>query len=256
MAVYDLTANINYITNNTNYEKLTFIAHSQGTCQYFIKYTLDPEFIERHVERFVGIGPVVNVFNTTSFIVKFLRNTHIMKFMDYIHVKNMLVFPNALYQMISKFCSKVGFVCQNIISFFAEEYATNNIDFEYLFSQGLIYEPGGTSAKNVNHWVQFYETKEYAHFDYGKEENLKRYGEELPPKYDISKFKDYKIKSFVTSSNADPFSKEEDCHSVFSLIDKKYLKTKHLFNYNHLDYLWSRKATTDLYHEVLKFLDH
>ncbi len=64
MAMYDLTANVFYIKNITNWEKLYYLGHSQGSVQYFIKYTLNPEFIEENIEKFVAIGTVVNVFNT------------------------------------------------------------------------------------------------------------------------------------------------------------------------------------------------
>lgn len=30
------------------------------------------------------------------------------------------------------------------------------------------YEPGGTSTKNLVHWIQTYKKKELAFFDYGK----------------------------------------------------------------------------------------
>jgi predicted alpha/beta hydrolase len=64
MAMYDFTANVFYIKNITGCEKLYYVGHSQGSVQYFIKYTQNPEFIEENIEKFVAIGTVVNVFNT------------------------------------------------------------------------------------------------------------------------------------------------------------------------------------------------
>jgi len=64
MAIYDLTANVFYIKNITKYEKIHYIGHSQGTVQYFIKYSINPDFIEENIDKFVSIGTVVNVFNT------------------------------------------------------------------------------------------------------------------------------------------------------------------------------------------------
>jgi pimeloyl-ACP methyl ester carboxylesterase len=68
MAVYDLTANINYIKKHTGYAKINYLGHSQGTVQYFIQYTLNPEFIENSIDKFISTGTVVNVFNTVKFI--------------------------------------------------------------------------------------------------------------------------------------------------------------------------------------------
>lgn len=64
MALYDLPANIKYIKNITKFDKIHYIGHSQGTVQYFIKYTLNPEFMENNIDKFISIGTVVNVFNT------------------------------------------------------------------------------------------------------------------------------------------------------------------------------------------------
>ena len=66
MAVFDLTANVFYIKNLTKFEKVTYIGHSQGTVQYFIQHTINPNFIEKNIEKFVSLGTVVNVFNTVS----------------------------------------------------------------------------------------------------------------------------------------------------------------------------------------------
>jgi len=66
MVKYDITANVFYIKSVTNYEKIDYIGHSQGTVQYFISYAINPYFIEENIDRFVALGTVVNVFNTVK----------------------------------------------------------------------------------------------------------------------------------------------------------------------------------------------
>ena len=46
-------------------------------------------------------------------------------------------------------------------------------------------EPGGTSLKNLMHWLQTMESGIFSKYDYGKEKNLEIYGSELPPAYDL-----------------------------------------------------------------------
>ena len=48
---------------------------------------------------------------------------------------------------------------------------------------------GGTSTKNLLHWVQMIRTKRFRPFDYGHAKNMKVYGQSSPPDYDISNFK-------------------------------------------------------------------
>ena len=64
MAVYDFPASLLYIKRLTQKDKIFYIGHSQGSIQYFINYTLDPEFIEQHIEKFVSIGTLINIFST------------------------------------------------------------------------------------------------------------------------------------------------------------------------------------------------
>jgi hypothetical protein len=66
MAIYDLPANVRYIKNITGWDKISYVGHSQGSVQYFIQYTQDPEFVENNIDKFVALGTVVNVFNTVS----------------------------------------------------------------------------------------------------------------------------------------------------------------------------------------------
>ena len=80
-----------------------------------------------------------------------------------------------------------------------------------------------------------------------------KYGQITPPAYDLEKFKNYKIKSLMTISNADPFSKKEDCQHIFKHINKEFITIKNLTDYNHLDYLWSKSAKVDIYDDIIEF---
>ena len=41
--------------------------------------------------------------------------------------------------------------------------------------------PCGSSFKSVKHYKQLMQKKSFEYFDYGKDENLKKYGQETPP---------------------------------------------------------------------------
>ncbi len=174
--------------------------------------------------------------------------------MEKISVKNLLVFDNFMYDLISNFCRKLSFFCKPVVQYFAEDHPTNRIDFNKLF-ENFAYSPGGTSARNVNHWIQLFSTKEFTQYDYGMEMNYVKYGQSKPPSYDLTKFRKYKVKSFMTTSDSDPFSKIDDCYEhLFRYVNRSHLKIKHLKNYNHLDYLWSSDAVKDIYSDIVEFL--
>ena len=56
-----------------------------------------------------------------------------------------------------------------------------------LFSE-FLYVPVGTSSKNIIHWMQMYNTKRLARYDYGEKKNMQIYGTKEPPIYDLSIF--------------------------------------------------------------------
>jgi hypothetical protein len=86
------------------------------------------------------------------------------------------------------------------------------------------YEPGGTSSKNLAHWIQMYKSKKHNYFDYGAKKNKEIYGRETPPEYDLTKFKNFNISSFITESDNDSLIYPEDTQMFLDLIDKENLK--------------------------------
>ena len=146
-------------------------------------------------------------------------------------------------------------MCKTLINALIETKITNRADWKKL-TDLFFYEPGGTSTKNLMHWIQLYDTQELAEFDYGKKENIKIYGTEKPPKYNVQNWKSWKIPSFITFSDADPYSVDEDTNYFLNHVENKdNFVFKRLKNYNHLDYIWSEDAKNDLYYDIFSFLD-
>ena len=102
-----------------------------------------------------------------------------------------------------------------------EDHHTGRVDIHKFFQREFGHFPGGTSVRNVNHWVQHLEYKKFNQFDFGKEENLKKYGTADPPEYDLSKFKNYTVPSLFFTSNSDPYAKSEDVEHLFQYFKNK-----------------------------------
>ena len=124
-----------------------------------------------------------------------------------------------------------------------------------LFSE-FLYVPAGTSSKNLRHWMQIYNSKRLAKYDYGSKKNLEIYGNQTSPEYDLSKFKNYKVKSLLYTSDKDPFSNFDDLNHLTKYLNEKYVPIKRMKNYNHMDFLWSEDAMEDIYKPIIKFLKY
>ena len=57
---------------------------------------------------------------------------------------------------------------------------SDNIEWENLKSF-YYYGPAGSSAKNIEHWMQIIGANELRMYDYGKKKNLQIYKNILPP---------------------------------------------------------------------------
>ena len=68
--------------------------------------------------------------------------------------------------------------------------------------------PSGSSLKSFEHFAQLMVSKRFQRFDYGTEENIKRYGTEIPPEIDLQSISGVKI--IVIAGTLDRLAPIED----------------------------------------------
>ena len=256
MAIYDLPANVDYIKEKTGFEKIDYICHSQGGLIYFIMYTMNQKFIEENFEHFISLGTVITTFTSESNLIKLGSYSKLPEIVDTLHINNILCFNKFFYDAISNFCKFFNKPCYNIVKFIvSNNFETKRINMSKLFSE-FLYVPAGTSSKNLRHWMQIYNTKRLARYDYGEKKNLEIYKTKKSPIYDLSEFKNYKIKSRLYTSDKDLFSNIDDLHHLTKYLNDKYVQIKRMINYNHMDFLWSDDAKEDIYLPIINFLKY
>ncbi len=255
MAQYDLPAILNLIKKRDNVEKVDYIGHSQGTLMFYLNYMSNPDFLESSINKFIGIANVPNLNNASHFLLKVAEIT---KIAELIPIKNFLSFPIEMGEVLVPFCQgKAKILCQSILKLcFGGLTDTGRVDYDRLGKNIFLYEPGGTSLQNMKHWLQIFSDKKLLKFDYGsKSKNKEHYGTEKPPEYDLTKMKNYSIKSMVTTSDADPYCNPEDTLDFLKKIeDQSVVEVLSLTNYDHIDYLWSDSAYEEIYPKILDFL--
>ena len=254
IAQYDLPAVINYIKERDKVEKVTYIGHSQGTLIYFLSYMNNPEFLEKNIKKYVALGTVPNVNNATHFLIKLFEKSGIL---NLIPIQNFLTFPKEIGKIFVPFCtSKARGLCNKILSVcFGGLEDTGRIDYERLGKTIFMYEPGGTSLRNMKHWIQIYKAKRLQKYDYGELKNLIHYGSVNPPVYDLNQMKKYSIPSLMTISDADPFANPQDTIEFIDNIENKNIvQILSLSNYNHIDYFWADSAIEEIFPKVIDFI--
>lgn len=109
--------------------------------------------------------------------------------------------------------------------------------------------PAGTSNKNLEHWEQGVKRETFQAYDYGNDdENMKHYGQRLPPLYDLSKFQ---LKVAIFSGSNDYLADPEDVSRLLKeLPADKIVYQNNQDDYAHCDFVWAPNASTRIYPKV------
>ena len=253
MAEYDLPALLEFVKKRDGIEKVDYWGHSQGTLMYFLAYMNDPEYMEKSINKFAGVGTVPNLNNCPHPLIKLIDQ---LKLAETFPLKNVFMFSTEIGKYIKSACN--GFakdICISVLNVGLGK--TGRIDYDKILEVLPIYEPGGTSIQNCRHWVQMYREKKLRKYDYGSSvENLKHYGSTDAPLYDLSKMNGYSIPSFTTTSDADPFCNPQDTLEFLQNIDNQdVFEVLSLKNYGHLDYIWTDDGYNEVLPRIIKFFD-
>ncbi len=84
----------------------------------------------------------------------------------------------------------------------------------------LSHTPAGTSVKNMAHWAQMVRKKQFCMFDFGKQENLKRYGQEKAPVYHLDQIR---VPIALFSGGEDILADPLDVNRLESELNKNYI---------------------------------
>eukprot|EP00013_Stygamoeba_regulata_P029755 CAMPEP_0177655296 /NCGR_PEP_ID=MMETSP0447-20121125/14874_1 /TAXON_ID=0 /ORGANISM="Stygamoeba regulata, Strain BSH-02190019" /LENGTH=300 /DNA_ID=CAMNT_0019159171 /DNA_START=527 /DNA_END=1429 /DNA_ORIENTATION=- len=193
MAQFDVPDTVNYILSCTDASRLAYVGHSEGTTQLFAALAIDPS-LEKSLNCFVGLGPVMTVRHITSPFLRmaaFLRLDRVLYFLG-VKKSFMSVSSGSFMRVVlGLFCAFfpvevddiLGLLCGKARSRFSKK-------------AGMLWgehEPGGTSMRNLQHWVQMINggreplERTFCKFDYGRAGNMEVYGAPCPPPYAVDR---------------------------------------------------------------------
>ncbi|GFX98846.1 gastric triacylglycerol lipase [Trichonephila clavipes] len=111
--------------------------------------------------------------------------------------------------------------------------------------------PAGSSVKSVAHFGQMIES-DFAKFDYGKRENIARYGQATPPKYNLSSITTpVALISGLNDNLADPADVAIVANQLKSLVSNYVIP---LPDFNHIDFVTAIHGKKLVFDEVERLL--
>ena len=267
MADYDFPDMVEYIVQATNYQKLAFIGHSQGTTQAFAALASHPP-LQHRIALFVALGPAAFVRYTDSIPLLILAQLHSDELFEFLGQHEFFPARKATADIFGQVCRASALACVSILTAICG-FNEHNLNLTRL-PVYVEYAPSGTSVKNMAAWAQLIRQSSeqgkslFRRYDYGSECftrskypqncNRREYGQDRPPSYDLSGLANVPIALFsgVQDKLADPV----DVQTLREALPKGAVVYDHTeLSFQHIDFTWSILAAKRIYPHVLRLLD-
>ncbi|KXJ76546.1 hypothetical protein RP20_CCG009503 [Aedes albopictus] len=238
VSTLDLPAMIGYVLNVTGRGKVHYVGHSQGGTNFLVMASMLPE-----------INGKIASAHLSSPVAFWARNTTPMSYL-YDELMTMIgVFEQiGLYEIGGR---SVGSVME-----YVEKAIDGGCISEDMLMLGLwmlVGEhgetlnrttlngirkvfPAGASLRQGLHFLQMMKSERFCLFDYGEQENLKRYGKVAPPNYPLEKITAPVAVYYGTN---DPFVALKDLDDLAKKLPNLVLKHKMADpKWNHIDFIF------------------
>jgi lysosomal acid lipase/cholesteryl ester hydrolase len=174
--------------------------------------TLIPDYFNERLNLAILLAPPASMKNLDTKIIRFESQPPVVKLivglMETIHLYNILPKDFLTTGVPMVFCSYFdNKLCDLVLSIFVDADPSIDLTSPDRWSMALSNMPAGSGIFNYVHYAQLIvsPTEVFRRFDYGKTENVKKYGQETPPDYDLSLIKfPVAIMSGDTDKMADP----------------------------------------------------
>lgn len=185
---YDVPAMVDYVLDTTGAEKLNYVGFSQGAGTFFIMCSERPGYCDK-ANVLIALAPAARQTNTRSVVYRFLTETvfKIEGVLKKTGVGEMFSKGSFSQEFLAFFChlnsvtSKVCNAGQSLLDAFHPGSVAGETT-KVLFG----HFPAGTSVHNLARYGQSMRQKDFTKFDYGSDRNLKLYGSEEAPRYNLS----------------------------------------------------------------------
>ncbi|KAM7352839.1 lipase 1-like [Cochliomyia hominivorax] len=177
---YDLPAMIDYVLEQTGYQKTSYFGHSQGTTSFWVLCSMRPEYNDK-ITMMHALAPVAYMKHVKSPLLGFALN--IVRASKG-HMRELLPHSEMVYKMC--FASKMAEdACADVFyRIVGKDVKETNAT---MFPAMVGHLPAGCNILQVDHYLQLVKNDRFCQYDFGSHENMKRYGKSSPPEYPLEK---------------------------------------------------------------------
>lgn len=245
MAQYDLPTQLSYVRRTAGVKQLTYIGHSEGTTQAW------SGFLNRTTASmanlFIAMAPVAYTHHIRSELMQVGAHWDLVQLESLLGVREFDL-ATAIQKLLPDICYVDPAACEDVLDLLMGPSVNLN---ESRMDYYLNYEPNPTSVQNIVHWAQGVNVEKFQKFDFGKEGNMKHYGQPTPPQYDLGNFPETLPFALFTGGN-DYLADPADVATLVASLPSQSVLTHFEPTYAHMDFLWAEDAHTKIYPLILK----
>ncbi|XP_071452435.1 lipase 3-like [Hetaerina americana] len=253
MGYYDLPTEIDYVLDTTEHTDLVYVGHSMGTTMFYVMAATRPEFGHK-IRAMFSLAPVMYMGRVKSPIRLLAPFADDLEFIVHFLGAAEFLPQNKIIRFLSKYGCELFTteekICENSI------FAITGFD-DSQFNMTLLpivlgHTPAGASTKTLIHYAQEIRSGKFQMYDYGSEGNMKRYGKDFPPEYNVSAIQP---PISLHYSDNDWLANVDDVDQLFHRLPNALGKYKvSLPQFNHLDFLWAKDIKALLYDNLLDLI--
>lgn len=245
LGIYDLPAVIDYVLEETELKKVSYVCHSMGCAGFFVLLSEHPEYNDK-VTTTVALGPVTHFRHTKSVTVKtLLQNVDLVETLTALGLQQEIMPSSDSYRHMPTLLMDSAF----------NDFAGED---PRLYENGfreVIYghNPSGASLKEFLHYAHIFYNYDFVKYDYGPLNNLIRYRSLRPPPYNLTNCK-VPVYIFYTQNDniADMEDVERLANKLTTVVELNEVKDP---LYSHMSLLMSKTAKELINDHIIDIID-
>ncbi|XP_063540386.1 lipase 3-like [Cydia strobilella] len=250
IALHDLPAMIDYALNTTHQEKMYYIGFSEGTTTFFALASSRPVYNDKIIMMY-ALSPMVYMSHTRSPLLKMIAPNS--PFYERLHQ----ILGHSEFKPTQEVIQTVGgdmltkkFGCKHVASNvnMVMSGMVDNYDPK-IMPMIASHLPAGASTRQIKQYGQAVATT-FRRYDYGPAINMKVYGSEQPPKYQMSAVR---VPVMLYFSTEDWLAQPADVEQLRSELPN--VDAYQVPQFSHLDFQFSKNAPEAVYQRLIASIE-